>query len=429
MRPTGEAAAFAGVTTLFFGWGFISANNDPLIAALIACFDLTYTEAILIQIVSFAAFGLVSLPAAALLARVDAPRAIAVALLLMMGGCLLVSSVAATQRYELILAALFLLAAGITTLQVAANPFAAALGAPERSHFRLTLAQAFNSLGVVAGVSFGSAAMLGEDVLAAGHAQALDLAQRAEVLQGVSRAFAWMGAMVGVLLAIAWASMRKMEGRLETDGASPFAALGCSWARAGAVAIGLYVGAEVSIASIMINFLHQAEILNVSLEASGFYLANGYWMAALIGRFAGSYLLTFTPAPRLLAVAAGCSVVLCLMVVLTRGPLAAYAALAVGLFNSIMFPTIFSITLERSRVSQSSTSGLLCLAIAGGAALPFAVGVLADSASLSLSFVVPMAAYGVIAAFAAVASRTPPEGPNQQRPDNGQTGAARSRVA
>jgi FHS family L-fucose permease-like MFS transporter len=409
MRSSGVSPAFISVTALFFAWGFISSNNDPLIAALIVSFDLTYTEALLIQIVSFIAFGLVSLPAAALLARVDAPRAIAIALFTMMCGCLLVAVVAGTHRYELILAALFLLAAGITTLQVAANPLAAALGVPEQSHFRLTLAQAFNSLGVVVGVSFGSAIMLSEEVLNAGHTEALGPAQRTEVLWGVSRAFGWMGVSLGVLLVFAWVTMRQLGGRLIAAGdsgdASPFAALQSPWAVAGAAAIGLYVGAEVSIASIMINFLHQTDILDVPFEAAGFYLANVYWMGALIGRFAGSYLLMRTEAPPLLAGAAVAAAGLCLLVVVQKGPVAAYAALAVGLCNSIMFPTIFSITLERSRAPNAATSGLLCLAIAGGALLPLAVGAIADAIDLSTAFAVPLLAYAAIAVFAAAATR------------------------
>lgn len=407
MKPSELSAAFAIVATQFFAWGFISSNNDPLIAALIVSFDLSYTQALFIQIVSFVAFGLVSLPAAALIARVDAPKAIALALVAMMIGCLLVALVANAGRYEFILAALFLLAAGITTLQVAANPLAAALGSPERSHFRLTLAQAFNSLGVVAGVSFGSAIMLGEEVLSAAHADVLDPAQRVEVLAGVSRAFGWMAALLALLLAATWTSLRKMEGRLEPTGgvgSAPFAALRSRWAIAGAVAIGLYVGAEVAIASIMINFLHETEILDVSLESAGFYLANVYWMGALVGRFVGSYLLTRAQAPPLLAAAAASAAMLCLFVVLAKGPIAGYSALAVGFFNSIMFPTIFSITLERAQASKASTSGLLCLAISGGALLPLTVGAIADGVGLSMAFAVPLLAYAAVCVFAIAAS-------------------------
>ena len=145
------------------------------------------------------------------------------------------------------------------------------------------------------------------------------------------------------------------------------------------------------------------DIMGLPLEVAGFYLANIYWMGALIGRFIGSYLLTIVRAPVLLGIAASVATTLCLVVAVSSGPLAGYAALAVGLFNSIMFPTIFTITLERAGVSQASTSGLLCVAIVGGAVLPYAVGHMADNASLSASFFIPMAAYAVIAVFAVLA--------------------------
>ena len=185
----------------------------------------------------------------------------------------------------------------------------------------------------------------------------------------------------------------------------PFAALRSRWAVFGAIAIGLYVGAEVSIGSIMINFLNREEVLNLSLETAGFYLANIYWMGALVGRFVGSYLLTRFPAAVLLGCAAAMAALLCVTVVTADGPIAAYAALMVGLFNSIMFPTIFTITLERAGVAQSSTSGLLCVAIVGGAILPYTVGLIADNLSLSTAFLVPMLAYVAITVFAMLAAK------------------------
>ena len=179
-----------------------------------------------------------------------------------------------------------------------------------------------------------------------------------------------------------------------------FEALQSRWAIFGAIAIGVYVGAEVSIGSIMINFLNQPDVLGVSFEEAGGYLANFYWGGALCGRIVGTLLLTRVRAARLLA---GCGMIaglLCVTVLIAEGPVAGFAALAIGFFNSIMFPTIFTLTLERSGVSQSSTSGLLCLAIFGGALLPIAVGGMADSFGLSASFVVPLAAYAFIALFA-----------------------------
>lgn len=406
---SGISAAFVSVTTLFFAWGFITSNNDPLIASLKASFHLTYAEAVTTQLVFFAAYGFMSMPAAALLNRVGSVRSILIALATMITGCLLVQFIVRYQDYSLILAALFILGIGITTLQVAANPLAAALGPVESSHFRLTFAQAFNSLGVVLGVNFGSTLMLSEEVLKSGHAPITNQADRILALQGVSHAFMLIAALLAGLMVFIWFSRKRIgeaAAAIEKAGeGSVLDALKSRWALFGALAIGLYVGAEVSIGSFMINFLNQPYILNLPLETAGLYLANIYWMGALIGRFIGSYLLTRIAATHLLRIAAAAASALCLTVALTSGPVAGYAALSVGLFNSIMFPTIFTITLERSGVSQASTSGLLCVAIVGGALLPWVVGQMADQASLTLSFLVPMLAYAVIAIFGMLSRR------------------------
>jgi MFS transporter, FHS family, L-fucose permease len=405
----GISPAFVTVTTLFFAWGFISSNNDPLIASLRATFSLTYTEALLTQLVFFMAYGLMSLPSASVLNRIGPVRAILLALGTMIAGCLLVQGVTQFQTYWIILAALFVLAIGITMLQVAANPLAAALGPPDTSHFRLTFAQAFNSLGVVFGVHFGSRIMLGNDVLKNTSNIIRDPAARAYALMAVTHAFLAISVFLILMMIFIWWSKPRIEAAAadisSVDNGSVLDALRSRWARMGALAIGFYVGAEVSIGSIMINFLNQPDILNLPLRSAGDYLANIYWMGALIGRFIGSYLLMRIAAPKLLMGAAATASALCLIVALTAGPAAAYAALGVGLFNSIMFPTIFTITLERSGVAQSSTSGLLCLAIVGGAILPLAVGQIADHINLSLSFVVPMVAYAGIATFAIFAAR------------------------
>ena len=404
---SGFSAAFATVTTLFFAWGFIASNNDPLIASLKASFQLSYTEALMVQLVSFAAYGVMSFPAAALLGRVGPVKAILAALAVMIASCLLLRFVIRFQDFTLILCALFALAAGITTLQVAANPLAAALGPPESSHFRLTFAQAFNSLGVVLGVNFGSRIMLDERVIKAGHAPITNEADRVLALEAVGETFLLIAVMLAGLLVFIAAS-RNQIGAARAAQACPqptsvLEALRSRWAIFGAIAIGLYVGAEVSIGSIMINFLNQEQIMDLPLETAGFFLANVYWMGALIGRFIGSFLLTRLPAPRLLLIAAGIASLLCLAVTLTNGAVAGFLALSVGLFNSIMFPTIFTITLERSGVSQASTSGLLCVAIVGGALLPYVVGRMADQSSLSLAFLIPMAAYSVICIFGVLA--------------------------
>lgn len=399
--------AFAAVTSLFFAWGFITSNNDPLIVALRTAFHLDYTEALLTQIVFFLAYGLLSLPAAWLTSRVGAVDMILGSLALMASGCLLVFASASAGEFWPILAALFVLAGGFTALQVAANPLAAELGAPQRSHLRLNFAQAFNSLGVVVGVHFGSFVMLGGPALRAISNTRMDLVRRGELLHAVDRAFLIMaGLLAGLLLLFAFLRtflIRVAPNHRTAAPAGMFEALRSPWAMFGAAAIGLYVGAEVSIGSIMINFLNQPRILGLPFEVAGSYLANFYWGGALCGRLVGTVLLTKVRATHLLGVCGVVAALLCLTVLVTHGPVAGYAALLIGFFNSVMFPTIFTITLERSGVSQSATSGLLCLAIFGGAMLPLAVGTIADRLGLSASFIVPFAAYAFVVFFAVAA--------------------------
>jgi FHS family L-fucose permease-like MFS transporter len=394
--------AFAAVTTLFFAWGFITSNNDPLIVALRAAFSLDYTEALLTQIVFFIAFGLLSLPAAWVTGRIGPVDMILVSLGAMICGCLLVVLSTNLGAFAPILGALFVLAAGYTALQVAANPLAASLGPSDRSHFRLNFAQAFNSLGVVLGVHFGSLVMLRDPALTGG-LNGIAAGGRSEILAAVDRAFLIMSALLGALLILFLVFRRFLAGA--APGRLPvttgmFEALRSRWAVFGAAAIGLYVGAEVSIGSIMINFLNRPDVLGLSFESAGGYLANFYWGGALCGRIVGTMLLTRVRAAALLTTCGLTAALLCATVLVSPGYIAGHAALAIGFFNSIMFPTIFSLTLERSGVSQSATSGLLCLAILGGALLPIAVGAIADSFGLGASFVVPLAAYAFIALFA-----------------------------
>lgn len=404
-----RAFAFAAVTLLFFAWGFITSNNEPLIVTLRAAFHLNYKQALLTQIISFVANGLLSLPAAWVMSRIGAVETILGSLALMVLGCLAVVASTSLGAFAPILAALFVLAAGFTGLQVAANPLAVELGPAPKSHFRLNFAQAFNSLGVVIGVHFGSLVMLGDPAFRTAGAAPPGGAWKGVLLHSVDRAFLLMAALLAALLLL-FAAMRRflasvVPGRPRSTLAGMFDALRSPWALFGAAAIGLYVGAEVSIGSIMINFLNQPHVLGLPFEIGGAYLANFYWGGALVGRIIGTALLTRVRATHLLAACAIATSVLCAVVLVTTGAPAGYSALSVGLFNSIMFPTIFSITLERSGVPTSATSGLLCLSIFAGAVLPLAVGAIADRFGLSASFIIPLAGYLVIATFAVAAGR------------------------
>jgi FHS family L-fucose permease-like MFS transporter len=402
-------AAFIAVTTLFFAWGFITAMIDPLIPSVRAIFGLTYRQSMLTQFAFFMSYGIVSLPGAALVARAGYGRSILIALVAMIVGCLFMpfATHVQTYRYELLLVALFIIGSGITVLQLAANPLAAVLGPPGRSHFRLTLSQAFNSLGTVIAPYLGSMLMLRGGVFEADGTVATAAASREVSLRSIDTSFLWIAAMIALLAVFIW----RFSGRLNRSAPPPapahdsiLHALQSRWALLGAAAIFLYVGAEVSIGSMMINFLHQSDVLDVTLEKAGRILSL-YWLGAMVGRFAGSALLTRFRATLLLGLAAATAAILCLGVNQGFGWVAAGCAIAVGLFNSIMFPTIFTITLERSSASAAATSGLLCMAIIGGAALPRIAGLIADGAGLRAAFLLPMAAYAAISVFAMMAAK------------------------
>jgi FHS family L-fucose permease-like MFS transporter len=403
-------AAFIAVTTLFFAWGFITSMIDPLIPSVRATFSLTYTQAMLTQFAYFLAYGFVSLPGAALVGRLGYSRSVICALATMLLGCLIVPVATAVDRYELVLLALFVIASGVTVLQVAANPLVAALGAPERSHLRLTLAQAFNSLGTVIGPYLGAILMLRGGVFDVQEGNSSSAASRAVSLGNIDTSFLLFAAMIGALMFFIWRFRRRFAAAPPPAQAedSVLAALRSPWAMLGAGAIFLYVGAEVSIGSNLINFLHQRDVLDATHEWAG-KLVSRYWLGAMIGRFAGSALLARWRAARLLSINALVAAVLCLAVNQGTGDFAAVCALAIGLFNSIMFPNIFTLTLERSTASTAATSGLLCMAIVGGAVLPLATGRIADSisgsAGLHAAFLVPMVAYILICAFAVTAGR------------------------
>ena len=407
-------AALAAVTTLFFAWGFITAMIDPLIPSVRAIFSLTYAQSMLTQFAFFLAYGVVSLPAAALVARLGYSRSVICALLAMIAGCLIVPLATKVDHYELVLVALFVIAGGITVLQVAANPLAAALGAPERSHLRLTLSQAFNSLGTVIGPYLGASLMLRGGLFASSSGAAagtVDAATlRSESLRNIDTSFLLIAGLIGALALFIWSFRRRLA--IATPPAqaqdSVTGALRSRWAVLGAGAIFLYVGAEVSVGSNLINFLHQSDVLDLTQERAG-KLVSLYWLGAMVGRFAGSALLARFRAVRLLSVNAFVAAVLCLAVSQGAGVFAAGCALAIGLFNSIMFPNIFTLTLERSTASPAATSGLLCMAIVGGAVLPPATGLIADyitgSAGLHSAFMLPMVAYALICGFAVTAAR------------------------
>ena len=427
----GMGAGFATVTTLFFMWGFITVSIDPLIAALKAIFELTYAEAMLAQFAFFMAYFVVSLPAAGIIARLGNSKSILVALAIMIAGCLVMPMATKNNSFAIVLVGLFVVASGITILQVVANPLAAALGRPERSHFRLTFSQAFNSFGTWLAPMVVSSLLLVGGIFAEGaKCEAVTPQMRADSMAKIDFTFLLMAGALVLLGIFIWAFRRHLDVATEAITAaerpSVLTALKSKWAVLGGVAIFMYVGAEVSIGSAMTNFLNYDDMLGVSLRDAGHMVAY-YWGGAMVGRFIGSILLTKVPATRLLAIFAAIAALMCLAVSQLHGSTASYIALSIGLFNSIMFPVIFTVTLERSTASAAATSGLLCLAIVGGAILPYLFGMIADvvggpqpkisecvggpnmasSAGLHAAYLLPMAAYAIISIFAMRAGKAP----------------------
>lgn len=409
---TNTGFAFASVTTLFFAWGFITSLIDPLVAAVKGIFSLSDFEAQLSASAFFIAYGVMSLPAAALLARRKSVATVLIALATMIAGCMLMLVAANVAVYALVLLGLFILASGITILQVAANPLAAVLGRPDRSHFRLTLSQAFNSLGTFIGPYVGALLFLKGVEIEEG--AALDPAVREAALIGIDAAFLWIAVLIG-LLALFIFYARRLIGSAARQAAqdvsapsSVIAMLGeaasSRWALLGGAAIFLYVGAEVAIGTQMALFLNSKDVLGISLEQAG-KMVSLYWGGAMVGRLIGSALLTRVPATRLLAIFAGAAAAICLFVALVGGMAAGYAALCIGLFNSIMFPVIFTLTLERSSASKEATSGFLCFAIVGGAFVPLLVGAVSGATSYAAAFVVPAACYLLLVMFGLAAAR------------------------
>ena len=397
--------AFAYITALFFIWGAVTSINDILVPAVKSIFALTDTEAFLTQFAFFLAYGLVSLPAAALAARIGPSSSIVTALGVMVLGCLLMPVATAFHAYPLVLAALFVIASGITLLQVSANPLSAALGPPHRSHFRLVLSQAFNSVGTVVGPFLAAHTLLRGGLFDGG---AVTPAKIEQSLSRIDVAYGFIAAVLVVLALLLFRARALITASVPPapagSGDGVLSAFRSRWALLGAAAIFLYVGAEVSIGSVMVNFLEQPDIMALPAVEAG-SLVSLYWLGALVGRFAGSALLTRVAASRLLAGAAAVAALLCLVVSQSSGSSAGVIALSIGVFNSIMFPVIFTLTLERSTASGSATAGLLCTAIVGGAVVPLLFASVADASSRSTAFAVPMTCYLLLVLFALLASR------------------------
>ena len=406
---TASRALLVAVVALFFIWGGLTSLNDVLIPKLKDLFSLTYTEAMLTQFAFFTAYFLVSLPAGALIARVGYLKGIVIGLGTMALGSLLFIPASGSGVYATFLGALFVLAAGITILQVAANPLIATMGTPETAPSRLTLAQAFNSLGTTIFPPIGGAIILGS--MATVDPATLPAAERGAFLAResavIGEAYLVIAAILVAVAAYFWVQRRQIPViRAEaTSLAGSFALLGRGRLAGGVASLFLYVGAEVAIGSMLINYLAQPGVLGVT-EKSASSLIALYWGGAMLGRFIGSAILRRYSPGLVLALFAVGAAALATLSGLSSGALAAYSLLGVGLMNSIMFPTIFSLGVEGLGERTPQGSGLLCMGIVGGALVPLLFGVVADATSLAAALAVPVACYLLIALYG-LATRKP----------------------
>ena len=369
----------------------------------------------LIQFTFFGAYFLMALPAGRLVTALGYKKGIVAGLAIAGVGALLFWPAAQFHAYPLFLGALFVLATGITVLQVAANPYVALLGPERTSHSRLTLAQSMNSFGTFLAPFFGGMLILGATSSGTGGAETLSAAQRAAEAQAVQGPYVGLGIALFVLAAIVMAfrlpSIRGVEDVAHDTRYGIGEVLRHPHVLFGVLAIFFYVGAEVAIGSVLVNYLSGPTIgLSITEQQAANYVAF-YWGGAMVGRLIGSYLLAKFDPRKLLAAFAVVNVALLLTTMTTSGALAMYSVIAIGLFNSIMFPTIFALGIERMGPMTEKAASLLIMAIVGGALIPLATGWLADAYGLQQSFLLPAACYLYIVFYGLRGSRVREVGP------------------
>lgn len=415
---------FAAVTSLFFMWGFITVLVDSLVPRLREVFELTYFQAGLVQFAFFIAYGVVSIPAGWLLARIGYKRGMLIGLATMGVGCLLFWPAAGLRVFPLFLMGYFILAAGMTVLQVAANPYVAVLGDERGASSRLNLAQAFNSVGTTIAPIIGAQFILSDRILGTEAIALLSDADREAYYAGEASAvqgpfIVLAGALLLLALIVAAARLPRI---LDTQHAGTYGqALRHRRLLLGAIGIFLYVGAEVAIGTYLVNYflsmdlaeairtnglthwiattLHGKPLETVDAKGVVATFVALYWGGAMVGRFVGSALTLVMRPPVVLAAFGGAAIALIGVSMGTEGFTAMWSILAVGLFNSVMFPTIFTEAIEGMGDLKPQASGILCTAIMGGAFIPPLLGRLADGFGFKTAFVLLLGCYGFIVAY------------------------------
>ena len=377
--------ALISLTSLFFMWGFITCLNDILIPHLKAIFDLNYTQSMLVQFCFFGAYFLVSLPAGHLVKKVGYQKGIVTGLVVAAFGCLLFYPAASMHSYAMFLSALFVLASGITILQVSANPYVTLLGPAKSASSRLTMTQAFNALGTTVAPYLGALFILNEA------ASAMEVAPSADSVK-----VPYLILTAALLLLAAFFAWLKLPHISSAETTKDEVLSGSAWQYRhlvlGALGIFVYVGAEVSIGSFLIIFFGEANVAGLEESQAAKYLTY-YWGGAMVGRFIGAAVMQKLAAGKVLGFNAFAAVILITIAMLSSGSVAMWAILLVGLCNSIMFPTIFSLALNGLGKHTGQGAGVLCLAIVGGAIIPLIQGAIADIVGVQLSFILPVLCY------------------------------------
>jgi MFS transporter, FHS family, L-fucose permease len=412
---TSYTVPLAIVTTLFFMWGFLTCLNDILVPHLKPIFDLNYTRIMLIQSAFFGAYFLFSIPSAKIIDWIGYQRSMVLGLLTMGLGAFLFVPAASVPSYPLFLAALIVLAAGITCLQVAANPYVTVLGKPETASSRLNLTQAFNSLGTFLAPFFGGLLILtaAPKTMEEIRALAPDALQAYRLHEAATVKTPYVGLGIAlVLLAIAIGSFKlpKIPHAQHQIGEKVNDSI---WRHPnlifGAIAIFVYVGAEVSIGSFLVNYFSQPDIGGLTEKVAASYVAF-YWGGAMVGRFIGSGLLQKMKTGHLLGICAVCAAALVTISMISSGHFAMWSIILVGFFNSIMFPSIFTLGVAELGPLTGDGSGIMIMAIVGGAIIPLAQGAVADSVGIHHAFFLPVICYLYILFFALSGSK-----PNSER--------------
>lgn len=413
-------SSFILLTLLFFLWGFITVLVDSLIPRLRELFTLTYFQAGMVQFAFFGAYFLLSIPASYILTKIGYKKGIILGLCTMALGCLLFYPAASYRIFGVFMVAYFILAAGITILQVAANPYVAVLGTEDGASSRLNLSQAFNSLGTAIAPIIGALFILSDKIKTTDEIAILTDSERGFYLAteaaAVQKPFVGLAIFIFVIAGIFFfAKLPQLIN--ETTVGSYRDALKHKNLVMGIIGIFFYVGAEVALGSYLVNYFLEMNMVEV-IKQNGFMksivegvLSTGitesdnkaivgvfvtfYWSGAMIGRFAGAYLTKIIKPGKVLGIFATTAIVLILISISTTGLVSMWSILAVGLFNSIMFPTIFTLAIDGIGSLKPKASGLLCTAIVGGAIIPPAFGYLTDQIGFksALFFVILCYAY------------------------------------